>query len=111
MKLLLKFFLNELGFLKLNESFECEFCGEKNPLAKKTCRNHCKKCLVSKHLDKNFPGDRAANCGGKMIPISILGQFPDMKILHRCEKCGVTKKNKIALDDDFKSIIKISKKN
>ena len=93
--------------MKKNDGFQCQYCGEKNPPAKKTCRNHCKKCLTSKHVDKNFPGDRAANCGGKMIPVSILGQFPNIKILHRCDKCGVTKKNKTACDDNFENIMKI----
>jgi len=73
---------------KINDEFICENCGEKNPPAKKTCRNHCRKCLFSKHVDEKLPGDRASKCGGKMQPIGISGNFENLKIVHRCEKCG-----------------------
>ncbi len=87
-------------FIKINESFVCAFCGHKNPPAQKTCRNHCRMCLCSLHIDVN-PGDRAEECHGKMIPLSIEikgGVVTD--ILFQCENCGMVRKNKIAEDDN-----------
>ncbi|HIQ57626.1 TPA: RNHCP domain-containing protein, partial [Candidatus Gracilibacteria bacterium] len=45
-----------MSFKVINEEFTCEWCGEINPPSKGTCRNHCRKCLCSKHVDEKFPG-------------------------------------------------------
>ena len=68
-------------------------CGANN-------RNHCPHCLSSIHLD-NIPGDRSADCGGIMEPISIYVR-PDGEwaLIHRCKKCGELKINRIAADDN-----------
>ena len=68
-------------------------CGTNN-------RNHCPHCLSSIHLD-NIPGDRSADCGGIMEPISIYVR-PDGEwaLIHRCKKCGELKINRIAADDN-----------
>ena len=52
------------------------------------------------HLD-NIPGDRSADCGGIMEPISIYVR-PDGEwaLIHRCKKCGELKINRIAADDN-----------
>ena len=57
-------------------------------------------CLSSIHLD-NIPGDRSADCGGIMEPISIYVR-PDGEwaLIHRCKKCGELKINRIAADDN-----------
>ena len=59
-----------MAFYTKNDGFSCEYCGEQNPPAEKTCRNHCRKCLHSKHVD-NDPGDRQNSCHGKMIPVAV----------------------------------------
>jgi len=87
-------------FIKINEEFICKFCGHKNPPAQKTCRNHCQKCLKSIHIDKN-PGDRAENCHGTLFPISYkLKNGVIEKIIFKCQKCGIIRKNKIAENDN-----------
>lgn len=84
-----------------NEGFVCEACGEENPPAKSTSRNHCRVCLTSKHVDEYAPGDRLSTCGGLMPATGIEGSDPDkLVITHTCKKCGKTIHNKAAPDDD-----------
>ncbi|WP_420871372.1 RNHCP domain-containing protein [Lysinibacillus xylanilyticus] len=40
------------------------------PLTNGSFRNHCPKCLFSKHVD-TVPGDRASTCKGLMRPIGV----------------------------------------
>lgn len=61
------------------------------------------------------PGDRASGCGGLLEPV---GAEPNAKkggytIIHKCEKCGVIRRNKAAYDakvqpDDLSLIIKLT---
>jgi predicted RNA-binding Zn-ribbon protein involved in translation (DUF1610 family) len=84
-----------------NSAFVCQHCGlEVQPLGNGSVRNHCPGCLHSLHLDV-FPGDRAADCGGLMVPVGVEQHAKKgYMIVHRCEKCGFTGRNKAALDDD-----------
>ena len=81
-----------------DEGFNCKACGKF--ITVRDCgtnnRNHCPHCLSSIHLD-NIPGDRSADCGGIMEPISIYVR-PDGEwaLIHRCKKCGELKINRIA---------------
>ena len=102
-------------FTKLDEEFICANCGLKVKPLGYSSRNHCPRCLCSLHLDVN-PGDRAAGCGGLMIPISA---EPDAKkgyiITHKCTKCGAIRRNKAATEakiqpDDINLIIKLTVK-
>ncbi len=91
-----------------NEGFKCEKCGTVNPPAAASCRNHCTKCLYSKHVDQTAPGDRLSGCGGLMEPISITQKSgKEKQILHHCLKCGKKEANITAPDDDIESIIKV----
>ena len=95
------------SFIHKNEGFICINCGAENPPAPKTCRNHCRECLVSLHVDKN-PGDRAEECKGIMKPIQIemsRGSMSD--IVFQCEKCGVVRRNKIAIDDKREALLSV----
>ena len=96
------------NFTKIDEEFICENCGAKVPALGYTSRDHCNKCLYSKHVDKN-PGDRLENCHGKLVPIGV---YDDSKkgyvIVYKCEKCGATRKNIVARDDNMKLVIKLS---
>lgn len=103
-------------FTVINESFQCAECGTLvEPLAQGSCRNHCPSCFYSKHLDIN-PGDRAANCGGLLEPIGIEDhKKKGYMVIHRCQSCGHTCKNKLALDDpnqpdSFDRMLEIMKK-
>lgn len=97
-------------FTKLDEEFECENCGYKVEKLGYTSRDHCPKCLYSKHVDVN-PGDRAEECKGALVPIDIeISNKKGYVIVYKCAKCGVVRKNKAADDDDMKQIIAISAK-
>ncbi len=97
-----------MWFKMLNENFTCENCWfevEKHP--EWSARNHCPNCLSSKHLDDEFPWDRASECHGIMVPIGI--DFKKNKwnmIKHKCKKCWKVILNKVAPDDNFLDFVK-----
>ena len=95
-------------FTKNDEEFICENCKEKVEPLGYTSRDHCPKCLCSKHVDIN-PGDREAKCRGLLKPIQVL---PDSKkgyiIVYKCAKCGEIKRNKAAIDDNLDLLIKLT---
>ncbi|MEA2553505.1 MAG: hypothetical protein QOJ65_1681 [Fimbriimonadaceae bacterium] len=63
-------------------------------------RNHCPNCLHSVHLDIE-PGDREADCGGVMEPISVwVRKGGEWAVIHRCRLCGTLSSNRIAADDN-----------
>lgn len=70
-------------------------------------RNHCPYCLYSLHVDV-VPGDRSAACKGDMAPIGKMYK-PDGEelVVHRCEKCGFTRKNRVAGDDSYARMEKL----
>lgn len=92
-------------FQRTIEDFTCEKCSEEVKGSGYT--NHCPVCLWSKHVDIN-PGDREAQCGGLMEPISIETEKDEYVITHHCEKCGHTKRNKSVPGDNFAEILRIS---
>ena len=105
--------MEEKRFRKNDDGFVCAVCGRDVKPLRFTSRNHCPFCLSSVHLDVN-PGDRAAGCGGLMIPISA---EPDATkgyiITHKCTKCGAIRRNKAATEakvqpDDINLIIKLT---
>ena len=90
-------------------SFQCTNCGRgvsyeawgtKN-------RNHCPYCLFSLHVDEAM-GDRKSACAGLMPAVAKLYKADGEEVLvHKCEKCGVTRKNRIAGDDSFEKVTKL----
>lgn len=97
-----------MAFKMINESFICENCGktvEKHLTW--SARNHCPFCLYSKHLDDEFPGDRASNCHSLMKPIWIDNKKNKWwMIKHKCLKCGKEILNKVAVDDNFVGFVR-----
>lgn len=83
-----------------NERFVCAHCGlDVLPLANGSCRNHCPRCLRSKHVD-TVPGDRASGCGGMMGCIAVEQDARrGWMLVHRCARCGAVRRNRAALDD------------
>lgn len=94
-------------FNMVNEDFVCEHCGEMVQKSSYTARDHCPKCLYSKHVDIN-PGDRENECRGLLRPIGVEKFKDTFKIIYKCEKCGQSHKNIIHNDDDMDLIIKLS---
>lgn len=93
-----------------NLGFNCKHCskfvtyvawGTKN-------RNHCPFCLYSLHVD-NVIGDRSSACGGLMVPIGKLYKTDGEEVLvHKCEKCGEVRKNRVAGDDSIELVDNLS---
>ena len=100
-------------FTKNDSGFVCEACGALVEPLGYSSRNHCPKCLCSKHVDV-MPGDRASDCGGIMRPIRVeISPKKGYMIVHKCEKCGSVSKNLTAHEapnqpDDLKKIIKLT---
>ena len=94
-------------FKKNKEDFICKNCNAETKGNGYT--NHCPKCLWSLHVDIN-PGDRGSNCLGLMQPINVSKEGEKYSIIHKCQKCGMKKKNKVSDKDDFDKVIEISKK-
>lgn len=96
------------NFVERDEEFICENCGNKVSKLGYSSRNHCPKCLYSKHVDVN-PGDRAEECHGLLEPISVeLSSKKGYVIIYKCKKCGKIRKNIAAKDDDMNKIIKLT---
>jgi hypothetical protein len=97
--------MNSKKFTRCQEDFTCEKCGF---LVKGNgYTNHCPQCLWSKHVDLN-PGDRQATCHGLMEPVALELKGHDYILLHRCQRCGFNKKNKVSPDDNRDVLIKLS---
>ena len=95
-------------FNMIDESFTCENCNNEVQKLGYTARDHCPYCLYSKHVDIN-PGDRACLCLGVLDAIGVeKGKKDTLKIIYKCRKCGMIKKNKMAIDDDYDLILKLS---
>ncbi len=98
------------SFSEKDESFICDNCGAKVEKLNYSSRDHCPKCLFSKHVDIN-PGDRQNDCKGFMKPIGVEKYKNKYKIIYKCLKCNKEHKNITADDDDIDKIIEISVQN
>jgi DNA-directed RNA polymerase subunit RPC12/RpoP len=97
------------NFITINEGFKCQNCGQNNEKLDKSCRNHCKNCLFSLHVDEEIPGDRKSTCKALMKPIKASQNTKKGWIIyHKCVKCGKIITNKSAPDDDFDKIIELT---
>ncbi len=101
--------------------FKCQNCNyivkTKGNIGTKN-RNHCPKCLYSKHVDSEKAGDRASTCQEVMRPIGLTFKSTgvdkygktkqgEIMIVHRCKKCQKISINRVAGDDDEVTIIEI----
>jgi hypothetical protein len=63
-------------------------------------RNHCPSCLWSLHVDES-PGDRSSECRGPMRPVALRDHSAKgFQLVHRCERCGTTSVNRVAVDTE-----------
>lgn len=98
-------------FIAKNEGFVCGNCQKTVEPIKwgGSYRNHCPFCLYSRHVDGAIPGDRVEPCHGLMEPIGVTtksrGEFT---IIHKCQKCGFERRNRIAGDDDSELLTKLA---
>ncbi len=97
-----------MAFKKIVEDFICEKCSI--PVKGNGFTNHCPACLWSKHVD-NDPGDRlAVSCGGLMRPVGVEKGKQAFMVVHKCEHCGITKRNSVALTDNFDVVASVARK-
>lgn len=107
--------LYEKGYYKTHpctDTFVCRNCGRTvvPDGAGSGHRNHCPNCLYSVHLD-NEPGDREANCGCLMEPVSVwVRNKGEWAIIHRCRMCGTFSSNRVAADDNPIKLMSIAMK-
>ena len=94
------------AFTRTREDFVCEHCGTRVTGTGYT--NHCPKCLWSKHVDVE-PGDRAESCGGMMEPVRLEGSTPDYRIVHKCTRCAVERRNNVDAGDDPTAVIALAR--
>lgn len=93
-----------------NEGFVCLHCGFENGPQQGSCRNHCVRCLYSRHVDELAPGDRASECKGLMEPIGLdIPKKGERMIRHRCLTCRKEMRNMVARDDDIEAIVELSR--
>lgn len=92
-------------FTRKEEDFTCLRCRTKVRGTGYT--NHCPECLWSRHVDVN-PGDRAAPCKGPMAPLRVEQKSGSYVLVHRCETCGLERKNKTAKDDNFEALLQLA---
>ncbi|MFE9010669.1 RNHCP domain-containing protein [Streptomyces cyaneofuscatus] len=72
-------------------------------------RNHCPSCLVSLHVDRRVPGDRAAGCGGRMTALSLSVRADgEWMLIHLCLTCDELSANRIAGDDHALALIRLA---
>ena len=99
--------MDKKRFQMIDEEFVCQVCGMSVAPLGYTARDHCPNCLCSIHVDDN-PGDRLCKCFGILRPIGVeKGKKDTMKIIYRCDKCGMIKKNKMANDDNYDLILQV----
>ncbi|MGE5392750.1 MAG: RNHCP domain-containing protein [Candidatus Saccharibacteria bacterium] len=96
-----------MSFTRTIEDFVCEHCGHR--VAGNGYTNHCPECLFSKHVDVD-PGDRQNPCQGLMEPIGVELDHGEYFIIHRCLRCGASKRNRRNDSDNFDLLVKLSGK-
>jgi hypothetical protein len=103
------------------KGFSCAQCGFSVTTAREVSgvnnRNHCPRCLWSKHVDEIKAGDRNAQCKSRMQPLGLtLKQIAkrynreaqgELMLIHRCTGCGKLSINRIAADDDASVIYQV----
>ena len=90
--------------------FRCGFCSRsvEPPPSGSRHRNHCPFCLWSLHVDDEA-GDRAAACRGLMEPVAVwVREKGEWALVHRCQRCGELKSNRIGADDNPIALLSIA---
>ncbi|MFF0643315.1 RNHCP domain-containing protein [Streptomyces tendae] len=91
--------------------FRCTSCRlDVSPAAPGTAhRNHCPNCLASLHVDRKTPGDRDADCRGRMEALGLSVRTDgEWMIIHQCASCGALSANRIAGDDNPLALVRLA---
>jgi len=100
---------------------QCEFpVSAEREISGVNNRNHCPRCLFSRHVDEKTAGDRRATCMSRMEPVGLTlkqahkryGQEEqgELMLIHQCKGCGKISINRIAADDDAAFIYQLFKR-
>ena len=103
------------------KGFTCVQCGfsvtTEREMSGVNNRNHCPRCLWSKHVDEFKAGDRKAQCKSRMQPLGLTIKQTakrynreaqgELMLIHRCTGCGKLSINRIAADDDAAVIYQV----
>jgi len=81
-----------------NNPFVCAHCAFPVPPLERGERNHCPRCLHSRHVDATVPGDRRSDCGGLMVAENLEVQGGVHRVTHRCLSCGFRRRNRLFPD-------------
>ncbi|RZL66902.1 MAG: RNHCP domain-containing protein, partial [Pedobacter sp.] len=98
--------MTDKKFQQKKEDFCCEVCSV--AVKGNGYTNHCPSCFYSKHVDIS-PGDRKSYCKGLMKPIGK--DYTRKKgyiVIHKCEKCGEIKRNKVSSEDNLSLLLRIT---
>jgi len=94
-----------------DEAFTCVNCGAAVTPAGRTARDHCPRCLHSVHVDV-VPGDRAAGCGGLLVPVDAVRRGDRFHLTYRCRRCGAERHNRAILEvddpDDWEALVALT---
>jgi DNA-directed RNA polymerase subunit RPC12/RpoP len=93
--------------VRVDESFTCTHCGAEVAPGGARVRDHCPACLRSRHLDV-VPGDRQADCGGRMDPVGVERIGDGWVLRYVCARCGHTHRVRAHPSDDINQIARIS---
>lgn len=102
-------------------NFKCLHCGlfvtADREISGVNNRNHCPRCLWSRHMDLLKPGDRKAECKSRMEPVGLtvkqtlkrynMDKLGELMLIHCCTGCGKLSINRVAADDNALSIYQI----
>jgi len=103
-----------------NTDFRCKHCGcyvtSMRQVSGVNNRNHCPYCLWSCHLDLFVAGDRLSACKAPMQPVGLTMKPTrnkyapgggELMLVHICKDCGQVSINRIAADDDARSLMDV----
>ena len=92
------------------QAFSCVHCGRSVSVDAPGTRhrNHCPHCLWSRHVDIEA-GDRESRCLGAMEPVAVwVKHNGEWALVHRCERCGELRGNRIAGDDSQIALVSLA---
>ena len=90
-------------FTRRPEDFDCLHCGLR--VRGDGYTNHCPRCLWSRYVDADSPGDRESTCGGAMEPVGALYEGGRTIVVQRCQQCGHTWRNRTARNDSRDAVL------
>ncbi|MER6910558.1 RNHCP domain-containing protein [Streptomyces sp. NPDC000594] len=89
--------------------FDCVRCGATTaPEPGGAPRDHCPRCLHSRHLTTPPNGGPTA-CGAPMSPISIaVAHAGELTVIHRCDDCSALTSAPVRPDDNHLVVMRVA---